>query len=101
MEPCANITFLRDASATFTAAVMDTDGNIIVEDDMMYSYLRHEWAEYPTAECNFKEVSRTYVQRHLEKFFEKYDIEIDPNYCKSIEDKCMMIENGLISADSL
>ena len=101
MEPCVNISFLNDASATFTAAVMDADDNVVAEDDMMYCYLRREWAEYPTAECSYKDVSRTHVQRHLEKFFEKYDIKIDHNFCKDIENKCLMIETGVISADSL
>lgn len=101
MTQYVNVEFLPDGSATFTASIQDPNGNEIVRDSMMYTYLRGDWAEYPGTRCIYKDVSRAHVQQHLEEFYAKHGYEIDPDFCKNIENKCHLIETGVINTDDL
>lgn len=101
MTQYVNVEFLPDGSATFTANIQDPDGNETARDSMMYTYLRGDWAEYPGTKCTYRDVSRAHVQRHLEEFFAKHGYEIDPDFCKKIENKCNLIKTGVITVDDL
>lgn len=101
MTQYLNVEFLPDGSATFTASVQDHDGNEIAKDCMMYTYLRGGWAEYPGTKCIYRDVSRAHVQHHLEEFFAKHGFEIDPEFCKNIENKWNLIKNGVVITDNL
>lgn len=101
MTQYVNVEFLPDGSATFTASVQDPNGSEVARDPMMYTYLRGDWAEYPGTKCTYRDVSRVHVQRHLEEFFAKHGFEIDPDFCKNIENKCHLIETGVITVDNL